>query len=330
MKVLITGAAGFVGSVLAKRLILDSQALNKPVTELILVDIQASEGSADPNFGSHSPSVNWCTGDLADSQFIDRLAAQTPDVVFHIASMPGGAAERDPGMGLAVNLHGTARLFEQLTQASNIPVVVFTSTVAVYGGSLPSVVDDSTPLKPMTSYATHKLMTEYLLADLSRRGKLDGRSVRLPGIVARPPQAGGHVSAFMSDIIHRLATGETYTCPVSATATCWWMSVSRCVDNLLHAACLTPSQIDSMATVNPAAARTWQLPVLRFSIGELVDTLATLYGTDRSSLVTYAPVDAVQAQFGNLPMLLTPAARALGLKDDGDIESLVRRALHPH
>ena len=264
---------------------------------------------------------------------MDGLAALAPDVVFHLASMPGGAAERDPGMGMAVNLHGTTRLFEQLALQASTPVVVFTSTVAVYGGSLPAVVDDTTPLKPMTSYATHKLMTEYLLADLSRRGKLDGRTVRLPGIVARPPQAGGHVSAFMSDIIHRLAAGEAYTCPVSAAATCWWMSVGCCVDNLLHAARVTPAQIAALATqtatCSPTAARTWQLPVLRFSIGELVRTLAGLYGADRSQLVTYAPIDAVQAQFGSLPLLATATARALGMRDDGDIESLVRRALHP-
>ena len=188
MKVLVTGAAGFVGSVLAKRLALDAQALGKPVTELILVDAQAPAGTPDSGNGAGpvSPSVRWCTGNLADTPFVDSLAALAPDVVFHLASMPGGAAERDPGMGLAVNLHGTTRLFEQLALGPNLPVVVFTSTVAVYGGALPAVVDDATPLQPMTSYATHKLMTEYLLADLSRRGRLDGRTVRLPGIVARP------------------------------------------------------------------------------------------------------------------------------------------------
>lgn len=331
MKVLVTGAAGFVGSVLAKRLALDAQALGKPVTELILVDAQAPAGTPDSGNGAGpvSPSVRWCTGNLADTPFVDSLAALAPDVVFHLASMPGGAAERDPGMGLAVNLHGTTRLFEQLALGPNLPVVVFTSTVAVYGGALPAVVDDATPLQPMTSYATHKLMTEYLLADLSRRGRLDGRTVRLPGIVARPSQAGGHVSAFMSDIIHRLAAGQAYTCPVSAAATCWWMSVGRCVDNLLHAARITPAQIAALAVDSPAAARTWQLPVLRFSIGELVNTLAKLYGADRSSQVTYAPVEAVQAQFGSLPLLVTATARALGLADDDDIESLVRRALHP-
>lgn len=323
MKVLITGAAGFVGSLLAQRLALDARSLGKPVTELILVDAQAPAGTPGPA----SPSVHWRAGDLADTGFVDSLAAQIPDVVFHLASMPGGAAERDPGMGMAVNLHGTTRLFEQLALWASTPVVVFTSTVAVYGGSLPAVVDDATPFKPTTSYATHKLMAEYLLADLSRRGRLDGRTVRLPGIVARPLQAGGHVSAFMSDIIHRLAAGESYTCPVSAEATCWWMSAGRCVDNLLHAARITPAQIAALAIDSPTVARTWQLPVLRFSISELVEALAQRYGADRLALMHYEPVAAVEAVFGRYPPLVSAAARALGLRDDGDIKTLIQRAL---
>lgn len=321
MKVLITGAAGFVGDALAARLMCNPQALGTPVDALLLADARQPTPTPTPALDG----ARWLTGNLADPAYVDSLAAEAPDVVFHLASVPGGAAERDPALGSAVNLHGTLRLLEQLARSAPpalAPVVVFTSTVAVYGAPLPPQgVDAATPTRPLTSYGAHKLMTEILLADLSRRGVLDGRSLRLPGIVARPPQAGGHVSAFMSDLIHRLAVGQPYTCPVSAEATCWWMSIGCCVDNLLRAARWPVAGLD--------AGRVWQMPVLHASVGELVAALAQRFGDDRHALVTWAPQEAVEQQFGRQPPLNAPTARALGLVDDGTLDQLIERALHP-
>src|SRR4029077_280398 len=123
-------------------------------------------------------------------------------------------------------------LLEQLREERHPPLVVFASSVAVYGAPLPPVVDDATLPKPTLSYGAHKLIGEVLVADFSRRGWIDGISLRLPGIVARPPQPSGLLSAFMSDIFWKLAAGEPFTCPVSPQAVAWWMSVRCCVDNL--------------------------------------------------------------------------------------------------
>lgn len=325
MKVLITGAAGFVGSALAARLASDAQALGAPVDALWLADAQRPAAGPLDRLDAHH--AHWRVGDLADFAFVDALADAAPDVIFHLASVPGGAAERDPALGTAVNLHGTTRLIERAAASATPPVFVFTSTVAVYGAPLPATMDEMTPTAPLTSYATHKLMTEHLLADLSRRGRLDARTLRLPGIVARPPQAGGHVSAFMSDLIHRLAAGQPFTCPVSPTATCWWMSVGRCVDNLLTAARLPSARVAAEPPRRGTAPRVWTLPVLRASLGELVDALARRFGEDRRALVTWAPNESVELQFGRQPPLDTPAARALGLADDGDLQQLISRAL---
>jgi nucleoside-diphosphate-sugar epimerase len=129
-------------------------------------------------------------------------------------------------------------------------------------------------------------------------------ALRLPGIVARPPEPSGLLSAFMSDIFWRLAAGEPFTCPVSPRAVAWWMSVRCCVDNLLHAARLTPDQRRS--------ARSIALPVLRLTIGELVDALARLYGPVRRHLVRYEPDEALEAGFGRYPPLDAATAEALG------------------
>ncbi|WP_244940245.1 hypothetical protein [Herbaspirillum seropedicae] len=146
--------------------------------------------------------------------------------------------------------------------------------------------------------------------------------MRLPGIVARPRAASGLVSAFMSELLHALAAGEPFTCPVGPQATAWWMSAQRCAENLHHAASMDPA-LDP----EDAAARVWPLPVLRLSIAQVVATLSALYGVDGQALVRYAPQPQVEAVFGRYPRLDDRAARQLGLRDDGAVQEMVERAL---
>jgi nucleoside-diphosphate-sugar epimerase len=191
----------------------------------------------------------------------------------------------------------------------------------VLGASLPAAVDDATPLRPKLTYGSHKLIGEILLDDFSRRGWIDSRSIRLPGIVARPPQRMGQLSAFLSDIIRELAAGHTYACPVSADSTTWLMSVHCVVDNLLHAATLSPSSCRE--------SRVWTLPALRTSMTQLVAAIADVYGSEVLTRVTYGSDLALEANFGRYPPLRTPAADAAGFAHDGDLATLVRRALLP-
>ena len=181
------------------------------------------------------------------------------------------------------------------------------------------MVDDATLPKPTLSYGAHKLIGEILVADFSRRGWIDGIALRLPGIVARPPEPSGLLSAFMSDIFWKLTAGEPFTCPVSPKAVAWWMSVRCCVDNLLHAARLTSEQRRSTRAI--------ALPVLRLTIAELVDALARVYGEDRLHLVRYAPNEALEAGFGRYPPLDASTAEALGFRHDGTIQDLIRNAM---
>lgn len=316
MKVLVTGAAGYIGATLVRLLLETAKVAGQPLAQLALVD--RSRPAAD------DPRVTAIEGDLADEGVLQRIAAFAPDVTFHLAAVPGGASEADYRLGRSINLQATLALFETLADlpAARPPVVVYASTIAVYGTTLPEIVTPTTPLRPPITYGAHKLACEILLADFSRRGRLDGRSLRLPGIVARPGSSGpGLASAFMSDLLRKLAAGESYTCPVSPEATAWWMSAQRCAENLLHAAGMDVRAADP--------ARAWPLPVLRLSIAQLVDTLASLYGEERRSLLHYAPQPALEAVYGRYPVLDDTASRALGLRDDGSPEDLVRRALAP-
>jgi len=313
MRVLVTGANGFVGKALVARL-LEAGVAGRTVESLGLMDIGFADGETDPR-------VRRFEGSIADDRLLDTVFEQRYDAIFHLASIPGGAAERNFELGLEVNLQGTLALLERCRRQGQTggaaPVFVFASTIAVYG-AMPDQVDDATPLAPQLSYGAHKLAGEILVKDYSRRGWIDGRILRLPGIVARPPQPNGLLSAFMSDIFWRLSAGERFTCPVSSQAVAWWMSVGCCVDNFLHAAALAPAQV--------AARRDYTLPVLRLTIAQLVDGLAEVYGADRRGLIAYEPNEALEAAFGRQPPLDASAAEAIGFRHDGSIGQLIHNA----
>ena len=312
MNILITGADGFVGRALVQRLLTDAHAFATPLRKLVLVDQQFNTPVNDPR-------ANCITGSFGDASVLQSALADGIDIAFHLASIPGGAAEQNYELGQQVNLYDTLTLFDHLRQQPCPPVVVFASTIAVYGSPLPSVVNATTPARPTLSYGAQKLMGEIALQDLSRRGDLDGRALRLPGIVARPLQPSGLISAFMSDIIRLLAAGQPFTCPVSPNAVAWWMSAQCCVDNLIHAAQIPAEKLGGQ--------RVWQLPALRFTIGQLVQTLSELFGEDRLALVRYQPNENVEAGFGRFPPLDASPAQAMGFRDDGSIAQLVRNAL---
>ncbi|MFN4101060.1 MAG: NAD-dependent epimerase/dehydratase family protein, partial [Pararhodobacter sp.] len=288
MRILVTGAGGFVAQGLVAGL---------AGHELVLTDLQAGEG------GGH-----WLPGDLTDPAHLAALTAEPLDVVYHLASIPGSLAEARPELGWAVNLLAPQALFARLAATGNRPRVVFASSIAVFGPLGPGPVREDAPPAPTLSYGAHKWMIEILLADLTRRGELDGVSLRLPGIVARPPAESGHGSGFMSQIFHKAAARTAYDLPVSAEATCWWMSRETVVANLLHAA-----NMDSAAL---PASRVVQLPVLVASVGAVLNALETLHGPGATAGFTHTPDPRIETLFGCLPPLTTPKAEAAGFRAD--------------
>jgi nucleoside-diphosphate-sugar epimerase len=313
MHIVITGANGFVGKSLASRILSHGPVLpGMPLDSLTLVDTGFDAIPA-------APHVRIVKGSIAEHTVLCEAFSRPADCVFHLASIPGGAAEADYDLGLQINLKATLDMLELLRAQQKAARFVFSSSIAVYGAPLPTLVDDTTPMRPALSYGAHKLIDEILIKDYSRRGWVDGRILRLPGVVARPPSPSGLLSAYMSNIFWKLAEGKSFTCPVSANAVSWWMSVQCCVDNLLHAARLDPAQA--------ALRRDFTLPVLRLTMAELVDGLATEFGEDRRALVRYEPDAKLEAGFGSYPPLDASAAEAAGFCHDGSMQALIRNAM---
>lgn len=307
MKAIITGAAGFVGRQLV------SQLLQQGHTELHLLDARIPEG-----FFADYPGVTCLEGELQNPDIRAQILEREFDTIFHLAAVPGGAAEVDPQLSRQVNLDATLALGEEAATATDCPRIVYTSTIAVLPSPMPALVDDSCPIEPVMTYGTHKAMIELALADMSRRGLLDSVGVRLPGILARPPASSGLKSAFMSNVFHALKAGEDFVSPVSPQATMWLMSVRQCAANLIYAADMDSAKLPVKRCVT--------LPVVRASMGDLVQAVAEQLGVS-ADLVTYDPDPALEAVFGSQPPVITAAAEAAGFRNDGSLEQLVQRAL---
>jgi phenylpropionate dioxygenase-like ring-hydroxylating dioxygenase large terminal subunit len=127
LRVLVTGAAGFVGRAVVARLRDSAQVIGVDAVSAPGVDVH---------------------GDLADSATLSRCFAQPVDAVLHLATWPGGAAEREPNRAWHVNMDAARLLVDKATAQGHRPRFVFSSSIAVYGDPLPERIDDATPLAP--------------------------------------------------------------------------------------------------------------------------------------------------------------------------------------
>ncbi|WP_310532180.1 NAD-dependent epimerase/dehydratase family protein [Novosphingobium sp.] len=301
MTILVTGAGGFVGRELVHGLL----AAGKIVTGL---DTMASGIPA---------GARAVAGDLGDVA-VRADALSGVEMVVHLATVPGGAAEADPAASRRINVDAMYDLMLEAAAAQPGLRFVYASSIAVYGDPLPPQVDDDTPLSPKMIYGGHKAMMEHAVAMFSNRGLIDGVTVRLPGILARPKGPSGMKSAFMSDLFHALEAGEAFTCPVSAAGMIWAQSVARCGANFVHALSLDSALLPTGRAVT--------LPAQRVSMGALAGEIARQCEVD-PALVTYAPDAALEAAFAAQPPLATPAAENAGFAHDGDLATLVTSAL---
>lgn len=303
MTIIVTGAGGFVGRHLVRRLL----AAGRHVVGMDAVAQGIPDGARIVAGDIASPAVR------ADA-FRDGCSA-----LVHLATVPGGAAEADPAASRRINIDAMYDLLEEAKAAGGRPRIVYASSIAVFGDPLPaSGVDDLTPIAPRMVYGGHKAMMEVAVAMMHHRGEIEGISVRLPGILARPKGPSGMKSAFMSDLFHALRAGEPFVCPVSQGATIWAQSVARCADNLVHALSMDPALMPVTRVVT--------LPAQRIAMGDLAAGIARQCGTS-TDLVSYRPDAALEAAFGAHPPLATPAAERAGFAHDGDPATLVANAL---
>lgn len=303
MTIIITGAGGFVGRYITQALVAQGQ-------RVVALDTHA---------GGIVGGARAVVGDLGDPHVRAEALSGGCSALIHLATVPGGAAEADPAASRRINVDAMYDLLLEAAAAGQRPRVVYASSIAVFGDPLPVAgVDDATPLAPKMIYGGHKAMMETAVAMMHHRGVIDGVSVRLPGILARPKGPSGMKSAFMSDLFHALKAGEAFTCPVGAEGTIWAQSVAQCTANFAHAL--------TMDSANMPVTRVVTLPALRIRMGDLAAEIARQCSVS-DALVTYAPDAALEAAFAANPPLVTPAAEHAGFRHDGNLANLVTSAL---
>jgi nucleoside-diphosphate-sugar epimerase len=263
--------------------------------------------------------VTAARGDLAGQLMPGMI--EGADVVFHLAAAVSAECEADFDLGIHANLRGTEALLAGCRALGTSPVVVFASSVAVFGGSpsrpLPAVIDDHTAPNPQTSYGTQKAMGELLLADYARKGFLRGRALRLMTVAVRPGRPNRAASGFVSGIIREPLAGQRATCPVPADTQVALASPAKAVTALLRAAtCAEQAWGDRTAVTMPA---------LTVSVGEMAAALERVAGPGVSALIDWTPDPAITAMMAGWPARVkADRAAGLGLSPDPDFDAIIR------
>ncbi|MFG2433377.1 D-erythronate dehydrogenase [Streptomyces sp. NPDC048508] len=329
MRIVVTGAYGFLGRLLVGNLLRTRAFGGAPITRLVLVDRVVDSGFAS----DHDPLVDVVQGELTDT--LREVFAAPVDVVFHLAAAVSAECEADFDLGMSANVDTTRALLEaaraQSSTGGPVPRVLFAGSLAVYGPDaalpLPPAVNESTVPLPQSSYGTQKLVCEQLLGDFTRRGFVDGRVARLMTVVVRPGRPNASASGFLSSIIREPLAKLPATCPVDPRTRVALASPRRTIEGILRVAeaerGTEAGRLTGRLPVN--------LPALTVSVADMLDTLRKVGGTSAVDLVTVAPDPAIEAIVGSWPSVLdSRRAAALGLRPDPSFLAVVQDYVSDH
>jgi D-erythronate 2-dehydrogenase len=311
-----------VGRKLVERLASDGRLGGREIKTLTAADVV--EPQAPPGALFH---VKLFSSDVSQPGEAEKLLAEGPDVIFHLAAIVSGEAEADFDKGYRINLDGTRFLLDairglgQMSAAgfrkSYRPRVVFTSSIAVFGAPFPEAIPDDFHLTPLTSYGTQKAMCELLLADLTRRGFLDGVGIRLPSIVVRPGKPNKAASGFFSGIIREPLAGQEAVLPVDDSVLHWHASPRSAVGFLVHAAALKVEQLGPRINLT--------MPGVCCTVGEQIEALRRIAGDKAVARIRREPDELIARIVAGWPRRFeTRRARELGFRVEATFDDIIR------
>lgn len=309
MKILVTGAAGFLGRRVARALLAGAPGLPK-ISRLVAVDTEACP--------IDDPRVDSKIGTITDDRFTSSIVEKDVDAVYHLAAVVSGQAEAEFDLGMSVNVDATRALLDACRRLEKPPRFIFTSTLAVFGGRLPAIVPDDSPVMPQSSYGSEKAIAELLVSEYSRKGFVDGIACRLPTVAVRPGAPNAAASSFVSGIIREPLAGIDTVCPVPLDTPLWISSPELVTANLVHAARVKPSDLGDRRTVN--------FPGLSVTPEEMLDSLERVAGAAARARVRCELDRRIMHIVCTWPGAFDVSrALRLGFSADRDIDSIVRQ-----
>ena len=315
MKILIIGAAGMIGMRLAKSITKD--AFMGRINDITLFDV------IPPKIESNKSSYKIKTGDISDPKIISDLISQKPDIIYNLAAIVSGEAEENFQKGWDINTKATWQLIEEIRKefvASNgsyKPKFIYTSSLAVFSGPYPDVINDDFSPNPETSYGAQKLVGEILISEYSRKGYLDGIALRLPTIVVRPGKPNKAASSFYSSIIREPLNGFEAILPVPENLCHWFASPQSAVGFLKHAAKLDFKKLGNKRSLN--------LPGVSCSIADQILALEGIAGTKVSKLIKRIPDKKIENIVKNWPQnFIADRAIQLGFSADKNFKEIIK------
>ena len=316
--ILVLGAAGMVGRKFVERLARDGTLSGHPITRLTLADV------IEPTAPAGLPAPATCLAlDLSDPSAAATVIRDKPDLIIHLAAIVSGEAEADLEKGYRINLDGNRLLLDAIRTHPDAaagaykPRVVFSSSIAVFGGDLPPHVPEDFRLTPQTSYGAQKAMGELLLADYARKGIIEAVGVRLPTIVVRPGKPNRAASGFFSGIIREPLAGQEAILPVEDSVRHWMTSPRSAVGFLLHAATLDTARLRNRPNLS--------MPGLAVTVAEQIEALRHVAGEAAVRLIKREPDEAIRRIVdGWVQSIDASRAQQLGFTAETSFEAIVR------
>lgn len=312
-RILILGGGGMIGQKLAHHLAKDGWE-GQPA-EVILHDVAFAPGGAE--------AAQRIAGSLTEAGAAEKLAALRPDVIFHLASIVSGEAEQDFDKGWEVNMFPTWNLLSALrAERENSgdtywPRLVFSSSIAVFGAPFPEKIGDEFLTAPLTSYGAQKACCELMVADFSRKGFVDGVSIRLPTICVRPGKPNKAASGFFSGIIREPLNGQDAILPVPDTVRHLHASPRSAVGFLMRAGTMDLEPLGARRSLN--------MPGVSCTIAEQIEALRVVAGADAVARIRSEPdADITKIVSGWPRDFETVRAQELGFVAETDFADIIR------
>ncbi|HSF91089.1 MAG TPA: D-erythronate dehydrogenase [Paracoccaceae bacterium] len=311
MNILIIGGGGLVGQKVARALAARGELRGKEISKITLADI-VDPAPVEATFPVETVSCN-----ITDPASVAQSLTADVDVIYLLAAIVSGQAEEDFDLGYQINMYGTINVLERCRELGTKPVVVFTSSIAVYGGEVADPIIDDTFLNPQTSYGAQKAIGELLLNDYSRKGIVDGRGFRLPTISVRPGKPNRAASGFMSSIFREPLNGQEAVCPVGRDFPHYYLSPRKCVENLIKGA--------EIAAEDLGQNRCMMLPGRMWTIGQMIDAMDAVVGPEPAKLIRFEEQPAVWEIVKGWRFDMRPQkSLKLGLTADESFEDNIR------